>query len=253
MNTVNHLDICEGCDLTVAIEDLVHYRVTASGGPNKKFSGTVLHVGNDYFVLEEDTLGTVMLPIHHLKYVCVPSQQTTSTQGSKGYDTSNAWMPGGVTDELIDLLRTLKGKVVQLGGGGTESTSVYLVDVMDDYLITVGIPCGVLCFPFRHVHLVVPINASITPEFLMWANERLIDVPNESRFVDALNSETGKVIKLGRGGPEDISGVLRYANEDLVEIVASPHETVYIPTHHVKVFSRLLASDWRSPRAAPIT
>jgi hypothetical protein len=144
-----------------------------------------------------------------------------------------------VPDELVDVLKAMEDTVLHLEGAGSNSTIGYVLSVRDDYLVTSVIPEGSVYFPIRHIQMILPLDVTVRTEFQEWLLPQRQSLSNAERFTDVLQLATGKLIRLGRGGPGDITGILRAVHEEFVEIMVSPHEVVAIPTHHVKAFFRL--------------
>src|SRR5690606_14346442 len=55
-------------------------------------------------------------------------------------------------------------------------------------------------------------------------------------FLDALRSKKNHLIKINRGGPESIVGVLSEVNADYITLIVN-HETIIIFTQHIKSFT----------------
>jgi hypothetical protein len=149
-------------------------------------------------------------------------------------------------DSLCAALQSWTQTVVQLDGGGPDPVVCYVVCVKTDYLIASVIPEGMVYIPIHHIQLVRPLDVAVRAEFVEWASRQMAQLPAATRFVEALRHEVGRLVRIGRGGPDEISGILRQVHDEFVELVVSPHESTRIPTHHVKVVSRLQRLDWET-------
>jgi hypothetical protein len=232
-------------------KDLLNQAITVTVNAQKKYSGVVRKVGNDYLLLEDDTVGTIIVPWEHVKQFTMGSFSQSTSSSSKNRVNFGPLAIEAVPDELVDVLKAMKDTVVHLEGAGSNPTIGYVLSVKDDYLVTSVIPDGSVYFPIRHVQMILPLEVTVRAEFLEWLLPRRESISNAECFHDVLQQAAGELIKLGRGGPADISGILRAVHEEFIEIVVSPHVVAAIPTHHVKAFSRLEQNGYPLTDATP--
>jgi hypothetical protein len=222
----------------VAHEDLLNLPAMAVVSPHKRYFGTVRRVGSDYLLVDDPETGMALVALEHIKQLRIGAR--VPVHGSPQVDAASAPLdPASLPDSLHGALQTWITSVVQLDGAGPDPVVAYVLDVKADYLIVSAVPDGVLYIPIHHIQMVRPLDVEIQPEFTEWANRQKTQLPTEPiRLVDALREEVGKLTKLGRGGPDEVVGIIRAVHERFVELVVSPHEAVRIPVHHVKSVSR---------------
>lgn len=222
-------------------KDLVSNPAAITLGPAKKYSGVIEKAGIDFLTVDEATMGLIIIPLEHIKQLRIGQVDTEvgrSTTRPQPQDTGEQCFD--------DVLNALKNQVVQLEGGGPEATIGYLLDVREDYVITVVIPDGIVCFPKLHVHVILPLDVTIRPEFLTWLDTQRALIPTAGKLAELMHANVGKLITLGRGDPDGVSGILRAVHEGFIEIVVSPHESLWVPIHHVKSFCLQNHYDWEA-------
>ncbi|WP_156040041.1 hypothetical protein [Alicyclobacillus macrosporangiidus] len=230
---------------TVTHDDLLNLPVVAEYSPHKRCSGVVRKVGEDFLLIDDSVTGTALIPLEHVKQLRL-SEATPAVRQPQTDAVSGPVDPALVPDTLCAALQSWAGSVVQLDGGGPDPYSAYLLDVRADYVVASVIPEGLVYIPIRHIHLVRPLDVVVRTEFSEWVNRQKAVLPAATRFADALRHETGRLVKVGRGGPDEMYGIVRAVHDTFVELVVSPHELVRIPMHHVKSFSRQEDIDWQA-------
>lgn len=217
---------------------LLNQQVNARINAQQQFKGTIEKVGDNYILLHDETIGSVILPTEHLKQIQwipnPPLPQQTLTLNQKKYD------PTSLPNKLIDVLRLFNQTVIQIEGGGSEPTIGYVMGVKEDYVTLCVIPDGFVYYPVRHVLSILPRDVDVQPEFVQWIDQHTDQVLDGEHFIAILQHEIGKVVKFGRSGPEVIFGILRSANEQYAELVVSPNDVVWIPLHHIKSLTRYM-------------
>ncbi|MBX5437344.1 MAG: hypothetical protein IRZ33_09010 [Alicyclobacillaceae bacterium] len=219
-------------------EDLINLSVVAVLSAHKRYGGVVRKVGTDFLLIDDPAAGAALIALEHVKQLRL-GERTPPTSPPQIDAASVPVHPASLPDTLRDALCTWTKSVVQLDGAGPEPVAAYLLDVRTDYLAVSVIPEGLLYVPTRHVQLVRPLDVTVQAEFTSWMDRYLVRFAQADRFAEALSYEAGIAVKIGRGGPDEVLGVVRSANDHFVELVVSPHELVRIPMHHVKSVSRL--------------
>ncbi|WP_067925230.1 hypothetical protein [Alicyclobacillus shizuokensis] len=222
----------------MAHEDLVNLPVIAAMSPQKCYCGIVRKVGADFLLVDDPEMGMALVALEHIKQLRVG--EGVPVHKPPQIDAASAPLdPGSLPDALHGVVRTWVASVLQLDGAGPDPIVVYVIDVKADYLVVSAIPDGVLYIPVRHIQLVRPLDVQIQPEFVEWANHQKEQLPTgATRLIEALEQEVGKLAKFGRGGADEVVGIIRAVHEQFVELVVSPCERVRIPMHHVKSVSR---------------
>lgn len=134
-----------------------------------------------------------------------------------------------------DFLLTLLNKVVKVDRGGPESRVGKLIDVKDDYFVLLTEKDGVVYYKPEHIKSITE-NAKNKMKFN-------VDVSEDFQFVTGtnLNEVLTKLrhtwLKINRGGPESIEGVLEEVSPDGIVIVISNEEVIYLALYHIRNFS----------------
>ncbi|MCL6637678.1 MAG: hypothetical protein K6T26_07000 [Alicyclobacillus sp.] len=220
--------------------DLLNLPVAAWVSPHKCYSGRVQKAGNDYLLMSDPVLGNFLVALEHVKQLRLgdaSSEARPSHIDAAGVDV----LPQALPETLAAVLQEWTEAVVQLDVGGMEPLAAYLLAVRGDYLLACVIPEGLVYIPHRHVQLVRPLAVQVYPEFAAWVRRQQTGLPNAVWLFEALHAETGRLVTFGRG-PEALSGLIRRACAEYVEVVVSPHGSVRIPLHHIRFVARGLTA-----------
>jgi len=133
-----------------------------------------------------------------------------------------------------DMMKSLVGKIVKIDRGGPDSRIGKLMDVYDDHLVLLTEDDGVVYYCTHHIKSVTE-NAKDQLTFD-------IEVPEEFEFKKAdnfqgmLSSLMYQWVKINRGGPEKLEGVLGEVNKDYVSLI-NKEEIVRLSMFHIKNIS----------------
>jgi spore coat protein B len=133
-----------------------------------------------------------------------------------------------------DLLESLVGKVIKVDRGGPNSRVGKLLSVSDNFFTLLTEDDGVVFFATHHIKSITE-NTRHNLKFNM-------DVPKDLKYIssnhfdDLLAKLKFHWIKINRGGPEKIEGVLHEANKDFVTVVSN-EEIIRLSTFHIKNLS----------------
>lgn len=139
-----------------------------------------------------------------------------------------------------DLLESLVGKIIKVDRGGPNSRTGKLLSVSDDYFTLITEEDGVVFFATHHVKSITE-NTRNNMKFKL-------KVPDDFKFKTShsfralLKSLKFQWVKINRGGPEKLEGVLHEANDDYVTVV-SHEEIIRLSTYHIKNLSYDLKID----------
>jgi spore coat protein B len=141
---------------------------------------------------------------------------------------------GGKVNMGNEVLNYLVGKTVKIDRGGPESRVGIVLDVYDDHLVVITEDDGVVYYSLHHIK-------SITDS----SKENLevkLEIPEDFEFKKAdtflglLDSLRFQWVKINRGGPEKLEGVLGEVNNDYVLII-NKEEIVRLSMFHIKNIS----------------
>ncbi|MFJ5763113.1 hypothetical protein ACIQAA_29145 [Neobacillus sp. NPDC093182] len=131
-------------------------------------------------------------------------------------------------------MKYLIGKVIRVDRGGPESRIGKLMDASDDHIALLTEDEGVVYYNTKHIK---SLTDNVKGE--MKSN---IEVPNDSEFKKAGNfqdlfeSLKLKWVKINRGGPEKVEGVITEVNKDFVVLINN-QEIVHVSMFHIKNMS----------------
>lgn len=133
-----------------------------------------------------------------------------------------------------EMINSLIGKIIKIDRGGSESRIGKLMDVYDDYLVILTEDDGVVYYNSYHIK---SLSESVKEEI-----DFNIVVPEDFEFKKAENFEglldslTYQWVKINRGGPEKLEGVLSHVNKDSVTLI-NKEEIVRLSMFHIRNIS----------------
>lgn len=133
-----------------------------------------------------------------------------------------------------DLLESLVGKIIKVDRGGPNSRTGKLLAVANDYFTLLTEEDGIVFYANRHVKSITE-NTRNKMHFSLRVPHQLTVKPSRN-FLDLLKDLKFQWVKINRGGPEKVEGVLHDANEDYVTVV-SHEEIIRLATYHIKNIS----------------
>ncbi|MCJ8006418.1 hypothetical protein ACFFF5_03170 [Lederbergia wuyishanensis] len=134
----------------------------------------------------------------------------------------------------MEMMLTLVGKSIKIGRGGAESRIGQLMTVADDHVALLTQDEGIVYYNTQHIK-------SLT-ENAKTESTSNIAVSEDYEFIQArdMNSVLGNLkyhwIKINRGGPESIEGVLDEVNGDYLTIISN-EEIIRVSMFHIRNFS----------------
>ncbi|MDN3016008.1 hypothetical protein PH210_07280 [Paenibacillus sp. BSR1-1] len=133
-----------------------------------------------------------------------------------------------------DMMKSLVGKIIKIDRGGPESRIGKLLDVNEDHLVLLTEDEGVVYYYTHHIKSVTE-NAKEQLEFNIEVPEGFTYKQSES-FHDLLDSLKFQWVKINRGGPEKLEGVLSDINNDFVSLI-NKEEIVRLSMYHIRNIS----------------
>jgi spore coat protein B len=133
-----------------------------------------------------------------------------------------------------DIMKSLVGKIIKIDRGGPESRIGKLMDVHEDHLILLTEDDGVVYYNIHHIKSVTE-NAKEQLEFN-------IEIPEDFQYKTATNFESlldslkFQWVKINRGGPEKLEGVLSDVNKNFVSLI-NKEEIVRLSMFHIRNIS----------------
>lgn len=132
-------------------------------------------------------------------------------------------------------MKSLVNQKVKVNLGGPESRTGVLLGMGADYLVLQANTGEVLYYQQEHVKSV--INKS--QEFGVacdWIEQPYIEGAD---FLNILDSLKYKWVKINRGGPESVEGLVSNINEEYVTLV-NHDEVIYVTNFHIKNVSQIV-------------
>lgn len=130
----------------------------------------------------------------------------------------------------INRLSNLIGKFVRVNRGGPESSEGVLVAVKHDYIVLFIKKDGFIYYNLEHIKSITLLKHSGRRDF------HRLNRRKPRTFIEALRANKNRLIKINRGGPDSVTGVLTEVHRDYIKLFAD-HESVIIFTHHIKSFT----------------
>lgn len=138
---------------------------------------------------------------------------------------------GGTTMNR-ELLQSLLNQVVKVDRGGPESRVGKVLSAQSDYFALLTDEDGVVFYKLQHVKSItqdskneMKIKAEVPKDFKKF--ESFLD------FRAVLNELRHKWIKINRGGPESVEGVLEEVFDDYITIVLN-NEVIRVAMFHIR-------------------
>ncbi|WLD94712.1 hypothetical protein [Alkalihalobacillus sp. AL-G] len=130
----------------------------------------------------------------------------------------------------VDKVSGLKGQWIKINLGGPESRAGKLLAIKKDYLTIQTKKDEVIYYQLDHIKG-VSINANN-----YWLTSRKVKHLDEECFVDVLRHFKHKKVKINRGGPESIEGVMNEIFKDHIELTVGD-DIVFLSIWHLKSVS----------------
>lgn len=146
----------------------------------------------------------------------------------------------------------LVGKLVRVNKGGPESSEGIVLVAKGNYIVVYIKHEGVVYYNLEHIKSITLLNKPIK-HFNKHGQHREIhwERNRPHSFLDALRSKKNRLIKINRGGPDSITGVLTSVHHNYIKLI-DKEESVIIFTHHIKSFtpSLRLVNQFRTAQKA---
>lgn len=195
------------------------------GGPESR-DGILLDKQSDFLTLSTAKEGVVYYNLNHIKSV-IKNSKDGNEVGEDSPDNDNHEAFTKATS-FHDLLAKLKNVDVRIDRGGPESRTGKLLDVFSDFLVLYTANDGVIYYKIHHIK-----SISRETEESILEQKEMPKFINANNFDDLLKNLKYSWVKINRGGPEKIEGVLVDSFED--HLVLTVHDEVNrIPTFHIR-------------------
>ncbi|MCM2531940.1 hypothetical protein NDK43_05475 [Neobacillus pocheonensis] len=135
---------------------------------------------------------------------------------------------------FIDMMKSFLGKVIKIDRGGPESRVGKLLDVYNDYLVLLTEEDGVVYYNTHHIKSVIE-NTKEPFEFNIVIPEGF-EYKKADNILSLLEILKFQWVKINRGGPEKIEGILCDVNNDMVSLI-NKEEIVQISMFHLRNIS----------------
>lgn len=133
-----------------------------------------------------------------------------------------------------DLMISLVGKAVKVDRGGPESRIGMLVAVAGDYFVLFTKDDGVVYYKMQHIKsITVDSKGGLDQEFEMPEN---LEYFQGDDFKSVITNYRHSWVKVNRGGPETLEGILNEVEDDYVTIF-SKQEVIQLSMFHIRNIS----------------
>lgn len=133
-----------------------------------------------------------------------------------------------------EMMRALVNKTIKINRGGPESKSGKLLAVNEDYLVLYTNEDGVVYFKNQHIKSIsenVKGGKNVDSSLLS-----TLDYMAPNNFSGLISDLKYQWVKINRGGPEKIEGVLYEINGDYVTVISN-EEIVRMAMYHIRSIS----------------
>ncbi|RAR44168.1 hypothetical protein [Paenibacillus sp. MDMC362] len=121
----------------------------------------------------------------------------------------------------------LVGRKVKINRGGPDSIEGLLLDAQSDYLIAVA-DGGFVYVKDDHVKSITDTGKS------GGARESIVNPITAYNFVGVMQALRYRLVKINRGGPEKLEGIIVDVNQNYLILTVKGQEVVHIPVSHIK-------------------
>lgn len=133
---------------------------------------------------------------------------------------------------FLDFLKSLIGKVIKIDRGGPESRVGLLLDVYNDHLVLLTEEDGLVYYNTHHIKSVTEntknqVNIVIPESF---------EYKKANNLLSLLEILKLQWVKINRGGPEKIEGILCDVSNDIISLI-NKEEIVRISMVHLRNIS----------------
>lgn len=130
--------------------------------------------------------------------------------------------------------KSLVGKTIKVDRGGPESRIGKLMAVLDDHLVLLTKDDGVIYYNTHHVKSVTE-NSKDTMDIGIEVPENF-EFKSAASFQGLLDSLKFQWVRINRGGPEKLEGVISEINKDFLSLI-SKEEVVRVSMWHIRNIS----------------
>ncbi len=127
--------------------------------------------------------------------------------------------------------QSLVGKTIKVDRGGPESRVGKLMDVLDDHLVLLTKDDGVVYYNTQHIKSVTENSKDLINLGIVVPEN--FEYKKAASFQSLLDSLKFQWVKINRGGPEKLEGVLSESNKDYVSLI-NKEEVVRLSTYHIR-------------------
>jgi hypothetical protein len=133
-----------------------------------------------------------------------------------------------------DIMKCFIGKVIKVDRGGPESKIGMLLDASDDLIVLLTEDDGVVYYNSKHIKSITDnIKDNMVFNIVVPKDFKFIKAANFKELLDSLKF---KWIKINRGGPDKLEGVLTQLDNDFVFLINN-QEIVRLSMFHIKSIS----------------
>lgn len=217
------------------LETLIGNRVRVfRGGPESR-DGILLDAKFDYLSLLTEKEGVIYYNLNHIKSVIKNSKDGRVMSGcSCDEDEEEDEKCCIEAYRFHELLEKLKQCHVRIDRGGPESRAGKLLDVFTDFLVLKTKEDGIIYYKTHHIKSISQITKDEKQHEGEY--EEKCDYATGVDFQELLKKLKYSWVKINRGGPEKIEGVLVDSSEDYL-VLTVKDEVNRIPTFHIRNIS----------------
>ncbi|MGD8192197.1 hypothetical protein ACQCN2_19680 [Brevibacillus ginsengisoli] len=196
------------------------------GGPESKI-GRLISVTESYILLDTLNEGVIFYNLEHIKSM---SEDLNVTYAPAIYRPDDYFVRFSSLPTLNEVLESMKYSLVRVDRGGPESRVGRLLGVAPDFFVLSTKEDGILYYTSHHIRSITeePGNEKVLSQY-----PNYVDAPNLSNLLTNLHN---RWVKINRGGPEMVEGILTDNWEDYVVVIHNK-EIYRIAVDHIRNIS----------------
>jgi spore coat protein B len=199
------------------------------GGPEAK-DGRLLSVADDYLMLDTPEGDILYYSLEHIKTICrdlgKPSLPLKHRRELFEEYLENS--------DLKEVLQSFKYGIIQVDRGGPESRIGKLLDVGDDFIALQTKEDGTLYYQIRHIKSI----GDASEECEKGDFEEKPSYEHVKNFHAVLKEMLHCWVRVNRGGPESLEGVLTEVDDDYITVVHNK-EVYRVLVFHIRNISEV--------------
>ncbi|WP_248929158.1 DUF2642 domain-containing protein [Paenibacillus hamazuiensis] len=209
------------------IGKLVELEISGRGHPVK---GTLVDIGNDILVVRNATQ-FLYIPLVHLQYISLNPNPDEVDE-----EVAESPFENGSDISYRKILMNARGMFIELFITGNQTIHGYLTSIMNDYFVFNSPVFRTVFISMNHLKYLIPYHPNVTPYALKQEKFPLNPnpIPLARTFDQQLKKLEGEFVVIDLGENPNKIGQLKSVQNNMLELVTSNGESVFMHFDHVK-------------------